>query len=697
MTQAPESFGIFTDLSDPQRPVLWIAGADARGALFGVGRLLRMAECRLGNVRLPEPPSLTSAPQYAIRVHHLNYQAIANSYDAWSPEQFDQYVRELSFFGTNGIEGRPFHDDRPTVNSYPRRKMSEDLSRICQRYGLDYWIYTVADFDLNDTAKRSAMLENHVQLFRDCPQIDQVFFAGGDPGNNPPELVIPYLEELAELLARRHPKARLWLSLQGYQAAWRDSVYAWMDEHKPKWLGGLCAGPGSEPLSVMRARLDSTYRLRDYPDITHIVRCQYPVQWLDQSIAFTLGREGVNPRPTFFASVIRETAPFTHGFGTYSEGVNDDANKALWSLLAWDLDTSVRDVMLEYGNVFFGADVAEEAADGLLALERVYEGPLATNGGVEATLGLWQRLEARAPHLAGNWRWQMYQLRANYDAYTRHRLIYEERLEEEANEHLLQADALGADAAMDRALAVLAKADTDRVRPELRERVVALCDDLFHSIGLQTSVEKYGASGPERGAVLDFLDYPLNDRWWLEDEIAKVRLRTDGQEKRARLDVLARWEHPGPGSFYDSVGNIAKSPRVVRGHNPLGPYVPVAGLERRPGGAGPGFMWLDEGARRTRLAWISGQWPVAMRYTALDPAASYVLRTAGVGDCLPRVNGVSVAPEVYGKEFGDIKEFPVPSALYAEGNITLTFDPISEPGVNWRHQSRLSEVWLIKQ
>jgi hypothetical protein len=119
-------------------------------------------------------------------------------------------------------------------------------------------------------------------------------------------------------------------------------------------------------------------------------------------------------------------------------------------------------------------------------------------------------------------------------------------------------------------------------------------------------------------------------------------------------------------------------------------------------------MWWDEGARRTRLSWISGQWPVALSaagrkeaasgsYSALDPNADYILRTTGNGDCFPCVNDVRLEPTVYGKEIGDIKEFPVPKKLYPDGVITLTFDPVLEPGLNWRVQSRLTEVWLIKK
>ena len=42
-------------------------------------------------------------------------------------------------------------------------------------------------------------------------------------------------------------------------------------------------------------------------------------------------------------------------------------------------------------------------------------------------------LRSERRQLEGNWRWQMCLVRAVYDAYTRHRLIYESALEEEAN------------------------------------------------------------------------------------------------------------------------------------------------------------------------------------------------------------------------------------------------------------------------
>ena len=54
-------------------------------------------------------------------------------------------------------------------------------------------------------------------------------------------------------------------------------------------------------------------------------------------------------------------------------------------------------------------------------------------------------------------------------------------------------------------------------------------------------------------------------------------------------------------------------------------------------------------------------------------------------------------PTVDGRGIGEIKEFPVPDAALQSGKLTLTFDRPAEAGLNWREQSRLTEIWLLKQ
>ncbi len=95
-----------------QPTVVWIHGADSRGALFGVGQLLRSLNWAKSSASIPRDLDIATAPAQPIRGHQLGYRATANSYDGWDDKQFEQYIRELALFGANSVEGIPFHDDR---------------------------------------------------------------------------------------------------------------------------------------------------------------------------------------------------------------------------------------------------------------------------------------------------------------------------------------------------------------------------------------------------------------------------------------------------------------------------------------------------------------------------------------------------------------------------------------------------------
>ena len=296
------------------------------------------------------------------------------------------------------------------------------------------------------------------------------------------------------------------------------------------------------------------------------MRCQYPVPWWDPAFNFTLGREPVNPRPVFYARVHDTLAPYTDGFISYSDGVNDDFNKALWTLKSWNPDASVRDITLDYTRFFFGAAVAERAADGLLALERNWEGPLAANGSVDGTLALWREIEAAAPELESNWRWQMHLMRAYYDAYTRHRLMLETRLEVEALDAL--AAAPGASAPPPRWTAPprssRARRPTTAARPGAsasrrcarRSSPASACRRAWRSTRpAATSAARCSTSSTTRSTT-------AGGSRISSPPFARCPTRPRGSR---RLHTLATWTRPGPGSFYDDVGNVAASPHVLRG------------------------------------------------------------------------------------------------------------------------------------
>ena len=336
----------------------------------------------------------------------------------------------------------------------------------------------------------------------------------------------------------------------------------------------------------------------------------------------------------------------------------------------------MREILIEYARFFFAPDVAETAADGMLALEKNWIGSLRDNGGVEATLALWEGLEKQAPALEGNWRWQMCLVRAVYDAYTRHRLIYESALEEEANAKLAEAPTRGSRAAMDAATGrPAAGGDRAASAPTSASGSTSCARRCSARSRLQTSMSKYKASGAERGCILDFVDYPLNSRWWLEDEFAAIRKLPSEPEKLARLELLADVGAPRRRELLRRCRQRRQvAARRHRGHQPR------SGLStaRTPI---PEVLWWDDGASRKRPAWMDVMnWPLAMHYTGLDPNADYVIRTTGYGTCLLSIDGERVRPTIDHKGIGEFKEFPVPKHLLADGTLHLTFERPVENG-----------------
>ena len=182
-------------------------------------------------------------------------------------------------------------------------------------------------------------------------------FPGGDPGDNHPRHVMPFLADLSVILKIYHPSAKIWMSLQGFNEKEINYFFDWIVEHKPDWFGGAVGGPASPPLPYIRGRLPGKYKLRDYPDITHTVRSQYPTPWLDPAIAFTSGREGTNPEPVYYSTIFRHNQEFIDGFITYSDGIHDDVNKIVYSMLGWDKDLQPYSIILDYVRFFFGVQI----------------------------------------------------------------------------------------------------------------------------------------------------------------------------------------------------------------------------------------------------------------------------------------------------------------------------------------------------
>jgi hypothetical protein len=542
------------------------------------------------------------------------------------------------------------------------------------------------DLDYSDPKTVEAALQEWGGVFQKLPRVDAVFVPGGDPGHTQPKYLLAFLEKVTTVLHRYHPKAQMWVSPQSFNQQWLDEFYSIL-KTGPAWLSGVVYGPQVRvSLPEMREAIPKRYPIRNYPDITHSRQCQFPVPDWDVAYAVTEGREVINPRPMGEAEIFRRTAPYTIGFLTYSEGCNDDVNKFVWSALGWNPDVKVEDVLRQYGRYFISEHHGESFARGLIELERNWQGPLAANQGVERTLAHLEELEqAATPQMLANWRFQQALYRAYYDAYTRARLDYETQLESRAVEALRAAREKGADQAMSEAERLLGLA-SNRVAEKLRPRIFELAEALFQSIRMQLSVPRYKAIAVDRGATLDTVDVPLNNRRWLEQRFKELRQAPDETQRLAGIDEILNWTNPGPGGFYDDLGDTTRQPHLVRGKDTIVGFGPW-GTRRR--------SWWDH-------AEAAYDAPLRMHYPGLDPNSQYKIRVVYAGENprrkirLVAAKKWEVHPLIEKPTPVRPVEFDIPHDATEHGELDLEWR--SEPGLGGNGRDcQVSEVWLIKK
>jgi hypothetical protein len=701
-TPGREGYRVALNASGRSAPTVLVLGADARGVLFGVGRLLRELRMQRSSIRVPARLDVVSTPQVALRGHQLGYRPKTNAYDAWDVPLWEQYIRDLAIFGSNAIELIPPRSDDAADSPHfplPQMDMMVEMSRLADEYSQDVWIwYPALDKDYGDAKQVEFALKEWAEVFAKLPRIDAIFVPGGDPGHTQPKHLMALLEKQTASLRKFHPNAEMWLSPQGFTKEWMDEFNAILDT-EPTWLAGLVFGPQvRDSLPVLRANTPKRYRIRHYPDITHSLRSQYPVQDWDVAHALTSNREQINPRPVDQAIIFRSLLPYVTDFITYSEGANDDVNKFVWSGLGWDPKVDVSQILREYSRYFIGDRYTDSFAQGLLALEQNWRGPLATNTTVYSTLEQFQAMEkAAAPRDLLNWRFQQALYRAYYDAYVRSRLLHETAIEERALDRLRKATPGASLEAMADARRILDEAQ-EKPSPEWRLRVYTLAEALFQSIRQQLSVSRYRAIAVGRGATLDSLEMPLNNRGWLLARFDEAKALTKDEERMALLDRILKWTDPGPGGFYDDLGNAAQQPHLVRGL----PYEEdPQRLKSTMTGFGYGANW--------RLSWMTHAesfWdtPLQMRYASLDPSAQYRIRVVYAGDVfsmntlirLVANDKYDVHPPIRKESPITPVEFDIPVEATRGGTLTLTFS--APPGMGSAGRgNQIAEVWLIRK
>jgi hypothetical protein len=230
-----------------------------------------------------------------------------------------------------------------------------------------------------------------------------------------------------------------------------------------------------------------------------------------------------------------------------------------------------------------------------------------------------------------------------------------------------------------------------------------LAEALFQSVGMQLSVDKYQAIAVGRGANLDELNVPLNNRVWLKIRFAELQKMENEADKLRGLDEIVHWTDPGPGGFYDDLGNPSCQPHLVRG----GAYEDDPGYLKSPTiGFRPEPSW-----RRSWCTHVDGhyQTPVTMHYPNLDATARYRLRVVYAGDAVQAPVRLVAAASYPGAEPSQVEvhpfvpkpqplrplEFDIPSQATSQGQLTLTWH--SDPARGGAGRGcQIAEVWLLK-
>jgi hypothetical protein len=166
-------------------------------------------------------------------------------------------------------------------------------------------------------------------------------------------------------------------------------------------------------------------------------------------------------------------------------------------------------------------------------------------------------------------------------------------------------------------------------------------------------------------------------------------LSNDGAVRKG-IDRILNWEDPGPGGYYDDLGDPLRQPHLVRSKR----WAEDPGSMESPR---CDFHITYPTGRQTwnHYAETLYDTPLVLRYEGLDPKARYTVRatysgrfspvmTLTANDRYPVHGPASTAnPPVQ-------QEWPIPRDATAGGTLTLTWKRVSGRGC------QVAEVWLIK-
>lgn len=441
-----------------------ITASDENGLLYGLGRLLHASSFDAGRF-VPGCCEGTSAPDKEFRGIYLATH-FGNFYQAAPVAEVERYVEELALWGYNRLLVWFDRHSYEGIGDPAAQRMLQRLAallRAGRAMGMQTGVTMLANEGYRttpDSLKARPIGFTDFYGVEICPsapggaelilrqseecldafcrlgcRIDQVVLwpydqggcACGDcavwGGNG----YLKIARRLCGMIRRKLPDAKITLSTWLFdfreqdKGEWRALADAF--DREGAWADYVLADSHTDyPRYLLHHPVPGGLPLLNFPEIS---------MWGN----FPWGGYGANPLPGRFQRLWDEASGRVAGGYPYSEGIFEDANKAMYSQFYWDGSRPARQTLRDYVRFEFSAEYADRILEAIDILERNYGGmssyrwarsvdpdtpktidlPAKDHGAAKARR-LLEEVDAKLPaSVRRSWRWRLLVLRAYLD------------------------------------------------------------------------------------------------------------------------------------------------------------------------------------------------------------------------------------------------------------------------------------------
>ncbi|TSA29320.1 MAG: hypothetical protein D4R65_15355 [Verrucomicrobiaceae bacterium] len=452
------------EIADGKNGEILITGNDERGLLYGIGAFLRASRYEPGCF-LPGSWRGKSAPASPLRIAYLASHT-GNWYENAPTEAVQRYIEELGLWGYNGVMVCSATEQFDSISDPKAQQLivhARSILEAAKRIGLKTALVHCAnntyksapkEFAAVETTKQITALGNHIcpskpaareRLMREWTEVletfrpvglDYVCFWPFDNGGCNCEACLPWgsngyislSKDMAAKFREFFPRGEVILS------AWRFLAGEWHDLYDvlgkdPGWaqymLANSCRGfpddVAKSDKETMERGSPGNLTLMVFPEISMLG--MYP--W---------GGRGATYRVAEWKREIEQARQLgAKSIMPYSEGIYEDAAKALWVQAFWDPKRSVEEILQEYLRYEYDPQVLPQILEVINLLGTMQEVSLKSKKftPLEAERGkkcgdFVEQIEPKLPAYArASWRWKLFANRCRLESCLRQGRAFE--------------------------------------------------------------------------------------------------------------------------------------------------------------------------------------------------------------------------------------------------------------------------------